>query len=312
MKRVALKVPPRIVCTGMNGQRVEYVLGDRIGKGSFGSVYALQDTSKHRCIKLEQAAEEQPSFLAMEYRVYAAVHEVTKSTHFPRVYDYGFCSNTHFLVLDQGGKPLEHIAKELARNRWLFLHCLCLCIEAVRDIHAAGFLHRDIKPSNILYDAQTDRIMFIDMGFAKRFRTGPFDLHILDQNKKTLTGTLDFASQHILNGRENSRRCDLESLVYTFGYIWNNKTLPWSGLVDRRLKERPTDNGLPSVEIVRELGKLKKELSVTDIVGHTAPRCLALILQMTRATKFADAPAYNHMLRLVKQEMNEMEDNSLP
>ena len=61
--------------------------------------------------------------------------------------------------------------------------------------------------------------------------------HVPHRDGKKLTGTPRFASLHTHAGVEQSRRDDLESLVYMLVYLIRG-ALPWQGLAKEKRKEQ--------------------------------------------------------------------------
>ena len=311
-----------ITCRRTDGTALKYTIGSRLGEGSFGSVYDITkavDTasnvtvsSKPLCIKIEPIVENKEgevnrSFLRMEFRAYEALQRTGQRHFFPRVIDYGLFGNSRFLLMEKGGPSLEGCWNKLKPKQKLESFRQSLC--ALQTMHECGLLHRDIKPANILVQvanrgasqsARTVHTQLIDMGFVKRFRTGPNATHIPNRKKTSLTGTLDFVSVHVLEGQEYDRRCDLESLVYTFAAVMGDNSLPWSRMLVRRQK---ADGNRTTSITIQMLLKMKRETPAHQVAGKKAPPCLSAILRLIRKLEFGECPDYKQMLRLIDADL---------
>ena len=91
-----------------------------------------------------------------------------------------------------------------------------------------------MKPENLMMRTGSNKIYIVDFGLSKRYMTkDPKDekklTHIPIKDGHQLTGTPRYASVNAHMGLEQSRRDDLESLVYVLVFLLRS-SLPWCGI----------------------------------------------------------------------------------
>ena len=103
-------------------------------------------------------------------------------------------------------------------------------IDRLQYMHEHKFIHRDIKPENFLLGVYENCaiVHIIDFGLSKKYvqKDGS---HIPYKDNKSLTGTPRYASINSHLGIEQSRRDDLESVLYMLVYFMKG-CLPWQNL----------------------------------------------------------------------------------
>ena len=231
------ELPPGHEVSFPEGPTVRVV--EALGHGSFGCVYRVERgaAGSPLAMKVEPAATaSQPTFSQLEYenRIYAALRG---TAGVPRV--HGFLhdrgSGHRYLLMDLLGPNLHQVLLN-APGGTLPLRCVCIVamrtLDRLRDMHARGLLHRDVKPQNFLLDYGNvpgrSTVWAVDFGLVKPYRNKD-GTHVPDKGKKGMTGTPRFASIFTHMGHENSRRDDLESLLYMLVFLFRGK-LPWQNI----------------------------------------------------------------------------------
>ena len=120
-----------------------------------------------------------------------------------------------------------------------------------------------MKPDNFLVGlgSRSTVIYIIDFGLAKYFKDSKTNQHIPPKAGKSLTGTARYASINTHMGLEQSRRDELEGIVYVTLYFLRG-SLPWQGLP-----------GKTKLEKYRKIMECKKSTTV-DSLCESLPRKL--------------------------------------
>lgn len=191
-----------------------YKLGSKLGTGSFGTVFRAKNvrTGEDVAIKIEPKTT---GLLANEARIYRYLMTME---HIPRIRWFGTIDNISFLVLDLLG---DESLSSACLSTEQAIACGHQMIDIIKDLHERKMIHRDIKPANFVFGRETDDIFLVDFGFCRSYETVNGG-HIAERTGRSLTGTPEFASEHVRNGTEPSRRDDLWSIAKTVEFICNN------------------------------------------------------------------------------------------
>jgi serine/threonine protein kinase len=250
-----------------------------IGSGSFGSLYAAFDatTGKQVALKVEAEKADHPQLL-YEARV---LKELQGEPGVPRLLYSGQEDGLNYMGMELLGFNLEKLFEYCSRQ-FSIKTVLLLAIDMlarVEHVHARGFVHRDIKPDNFLFGLgpHAETLYLIDFGLSKCYRE-PGGAHIGYREDKHLTGTPRYASINNHEGKEQSRRDDLESLMYVLLYFAKG-SLPWQGL------EQSKKSKYGKVRTV------KKNTSTAKLCAGLPPEFESAFTHI-RALKFEDTPNY--------------------
>ena len=266
----------------------QYVLGKKLGSGSFGQIFEGKErkTGRRVAIKLEERRAQAPQ-LKYEYRLYNAL---AGGAGIPAVHWYGEEGDYRVLVMDRLGKSLEQLFTQCGRKFSLKTVLLLAdqMLSRIEYIHRKQFVHRDIKPDNFLVgQGPFENVVFlIDFGLAKRFVDPTTKEHIPYRDDKQLTGTARYASLHAHQGCEQSRRDDLEALGYLWLYFLRGK-LPWQGLA-------PDDDG----NKYEKIAEIKKTIGLKELC-RDVPREFYEYFKRIRGMTFDQTPDYAGLRRLL-------------
>lgn len=154
-----------------------FELGELLGEGAMGVVYAAWDRETSREVAVKVALRQGGSDEARAAREAAALEKVTHPA-LVRFMVRGRCGDIPFFVMERvRGVTL---AERLAQGPLAVASAVALgarLADALAAVHAAGITHRDVKPSNVMLEeggAGLGRLL--DLGVARASSTPPLTL----------------------------------------------------------------------------------------------------------------------------------------
>ncbi|KAI6194581.1 putative serine/threonine-protein kinase [Aphelenchoides besseyi] len=254
---------------------------------SCGTVYLVQ-SAKHPGIEGRAAMKVEPfmkhrddEILKMEVFV---LRKMQPSKHACRLLSAGKEKNFSYMVISLLGKELSELRRRYPDRKMpagTTLKIGLQCLQAVQDLHIAGFVHRDIKPTNFACGAVNRHVIYIfDFGLARQYLTSLDGKGKLrdPRTKVSFRGTVRYCSVNVHQYKEQGRHDDLWSLLYM--------------LIELLTSSLPRDSGA-----------LKE--TVTDArLCQGCPPSFGEINGALKKLTYNDTPNYDQFRELFKRDLN--------
>ncbi|HTN04426.1 MAG TPA: serine/threonine-protein kinase [Planctomycetaceae bacterium] len=210
----------------MSSEQQRYQILEKIGAGSFATVYRARDVELGREVAIKQLHQqflEDPRQLArywLEAQLLASLHHPNIVTIFDVDRERGWLIMELMqgnLAERLGGKPMD-----LRALRATLAHCL----RALKYLHEQGVIHGDIKPGNMMIDSRK-RVKIGDFGLARRAS---------DDEGSLLKGTTRYMAPEMVS--DDFGDVGPASDLYSLGFSSGRTTACWHGM--RRATSAPS------------------------------------------------------------------------
>ncbi|PXF40374.1 Casein kinase I [Gracilariopsis chorda] len=286
-----------------------YVLQDKLGEGSFGTVYSAKnlDNGKLFAAKLEEKEDRVPS-LMKELQIYRRLHKRGRIPGIPRIYHYEEQDNVCVMIMDKAG---DHIDRdEAGRPRTLPIESVLKIayhgLTTLEKVHEKGIIHTDLKPNNILQNPSGNSpcMCIVDFGLAKSFYEAGTKKHIEMKTNPKIEGPIVYATVNTHDCLTPSRRDDLETFGYVLVQLFKGK-LPWEKVVNEELRECMQKFKTTSYSewynsylgaVLRaypKVGELKRNISAEDLC-EGMPEIFTKYMKYVRSMVFSEKPCYDY------------------
>jgi len=241
---------------------------EKLGKGSFGSVYKAICNNNNIAIKCETKENNDNLTLIREFKICKKIYTIinyvnnkddnkkgdsvkiynhivdnnllllpnefdynnSKINVIPEVYSYIECNDYNFLTMELCGDNLETLLEKNYLQKFDKFRIAYNLLFMLSFIHSCGIIHRDIKLSNFVMD-KNKQPKIIDVGLAKEYYKYEGNRAILvnPYTIKSITGTIRYISLNIHSFNSPTINDDLISLCYCLVVIFTEQNLPWIG-----------------------------------------------------------------------------------
>lgn len=268
----------------MNLINNKYILQEKIGSGSFGSIYKSINTRTKEIVAIKvEPIKNGTKMLKNESIIY---QYLGSKQGIPHIKWFGKDERNYYMVINLLGKSLEQLKSEkITFSLKLTLQIGIQIIFLLKTIHEKGLIHRDIKPENFLLGLNSlqKQIYIIDFGFCKSYLNN--DVHIKFGKINSLIGSYSYASLNSHKHYELSRRDDMESLGYMLLYFFTGE-LEWNN----------HDNSISNIEIIN----LKESVAT----NNKYPLVLLNYIKYIRSLEFEETPNYSIIIDSFNREIN--------
>ena len=273
-----------------------------IGSGSFGQVLY----GKHKNTDLEVAIKVISSDTSAETikKEINFSKQLQKINGFPTIYYTCVYDKKNIIVESLLGPSLDKLFKYCGRQFPLKTVCLIgkEMVKRLENMHEKGILHRDLKPNNLTWGnynssynnisnnnsiinnkynkLDINTIFLIDFGLSCYYlESGIGSKHYKIKNNLSFVGTLRYASLNSHKGIRQSRRDDLESMIYILIYFLKGK-LPWQDVKAKQKEERH-----------KLITEIKSKVTIESLCENT-PKEFAELLTYVKNLEFEETPLY--------------------
>ena len=273
-----------------------------IGSGSFGQVLY----GKHKNTSLEVAVKVISSDTSNDTirKEINFSKQLQKIIGFPTIYYTCVYDKKNIIVESLLGPSLDKLFKYCGRKFPLKTVCLIgkEIVKRLEDMHERGILHRDLKPNNLTWgnfnssynnrsnynqinnicnNLDIKTIFLIDFGLSCSFLEGGLNSkHYKIKENLSFVGTLRYASLNSHKGIRQSRRDDLESMIYILIYFLKGK-LPWQDVKAKQKEERH-----------KLITEIKSKVTIESLCENL-PSEFAELLTYVKGLEFDEKPYYS-------------------
>ncbi|KRY55698.1 Tau-tubulin kinase 1 [Trichinella britovi] len=205
----------------------------KLGVGSFGAVFEAIDkgSGQRVAVKLElkkYGRYGKKEAILKEAKVIEAMQGVH---HFLEYYGCGKQYDCHYIVMELADASVAKLLQRSEMGKFSLSTSAYFAynfVEALKELHKAGFIHRDVKPANFVVKriGMILKVYLTDFGTAKRIENYRETVKL--QSKVPFVGSTNYSSPNVHMGKPYGPVDDLFSVFYSFLKI-STGTLPWCG-----------------------------------------------------------------------------------
>ena len=297
----------------------------QIGKGSFCNVYYCinNKTKNEYALKIFNNSEGNYEKFCFEE---AMLKNFKSLILFPNLL---YSSKKKLILIESLLGPNIRKLFSFCNNRFPICTVCYIGVEIIsrlQEFHSHGYIHRDLKPSNFVWgnfsqsnNSFNDNILLIDYDLSGRYKNKD-NTHVPYETEIETVGCKLYKSINSSNNVTQSRRDDLESLLYCLIYLFDGGELPWNkktldsiyNKVNRKQLAKKKKNLNEPGSIVSKSSieyELKKRIP-PKVLCSDLPTEFEIILYYIRNLNFEEEPNYELIKDLFKRVIDKNEDNN--
>jgi len=246
---------------------MRYTMGELLGSGSVGCVYAARDDAGPVAVKVLHAALRDDPTMVARFEAEAEASRQVSHRNVVRVVEHGTMDDgLPYLVMQHApGTTLRALVHEhgpLPMPRVVQIATQLLA--GLAAIHHAGLVHGDLKCGNVLVDTERlDRVTIIDLGLARPPGEQPAWL-----GDQMMAGTPEYMAPELLDEEPISVAAEIYA-VGAIVYEMMTGTTPYGTGSIREIVERHQSDQVEAPSLRRRDGAVPAPLE------HTIVRALA-------------------------------------
>ena len=264
-----------------------------IGTGSFGEVLYGINKSENLEVAVKIVSSDTTEKSINKEIYFTKMLQNDKG--FPHFYDSGTYESKKIMIESLLGPSLDKLFKYC--NKYFPIKTVCKIgkevISRLQTMHKKGLIHRDLKPNNLTWGNFSNKyekisninekndintIYLIDFGLSCSFLER-HQCHYKYEEGLNFVGTLRYSSINSHKGIRQSRRDDLESMMYILIYFYKGK-LPWQDIKVKQKHERQ-----------EKILKKKQMTSIRELCDGL-PYQFNVLLDYSKKLGFVENPKY--------------------
>ena len=241
---------------------VKYILGKKLGKGSFGECYSCisnEDNQEYAIKIMSKEKLKEKNILFHLAKSEITIQQILNSSKIVKI--KGYIEDSKYIYIIQEYCKNNSLSKLLSERKYLteieVQSYIFQLIQGLNYLHSRKIIHRDIKPSNLLLDEKLE-LKIADFGVSKKLSEG--------QKLKEKLGTQVFMAPEIwkLSEEGYSFEVDIWSLGITMYQLLTGE-LPFKVKNNNGKNIIKGEFGYPeNIFVSNEAKNLIKQILVTD------------------------------------------------
>ena len=254
-----------------------YRLGDLLGRGGMGSVYAGQHVKSGQQVAVKLIAAHVSDEMRFRRRFDAEIETLKRLRHENIVQLIGYGEEQGQLFYSMELVEGESLQKRIRREKRLdWLPTIEIAIQvcsALKHAHDIGVIHRDLKPANLIM-TERDQVKLVDFGIAKIFGSSE------QTAAGSVLGTADYMAPEQARNEGITTRTDLYALGSVM-YAMLTGRPPFKGkniteVIEKLKRDDPVPLDMVNPDLPEAVVSLVHDLLRKD-AGERPPTALAVM-----------------------------------